>query len=88
MTRLPEDLPPKWRENMEQRRACLLRYESERPLSERKARAIALELVASIGDGEWECSVVQLDESRRDWEFRFKPHIDRVPRTRLRSVPS
>lgn len=82
MTTLPEDLPPKWRENMKHRRACLFHYESDRSLSVARARSIALELIADNGKGEWDCGVVQLDAGGRDWEFRFKPHVPAAPRPR------
>lgn len=87
MSTVPEYLPPKWRESMEQRRACLLHFKPDRPLSVRRARSIALELVATVGAGEWDCGVVQLDASGRDWEFRFKPHVPLPTRPQLRSVP-
>lgn len=80
MNGLPEHLPPKWLESMHQRRACLLHFESEKPLSPGRARFIALDLLASNGEGEWDCGVVQLDSGGCDWEFRFKPRVPPVDR--------
>lgn len=88
MTTLPEDLPPKWLESMQARRPCLFRFSCDRAIPISRARTVAQGLIDEHGDGEWDCDVVQLDRSRRDWEFRFKPRLPRVKRTRLRSVPN
>lgn len=82
MTPQSEDLPPKWQENMEQRRACLLRYESADALTVERARKVAEKLADKHGDGAWETNVVKLDSAGKDWEFRFKPELERVQRRR------
>jgi hypothetical protein len=77
-----EDLPPRWRDNMRERRACLFHYRCDRSLTADQAEAIALELIADNGTGRWHHSVVQLDTAGRDWEFRFKPRLANVVRLR------
>ena len=83
----PDYLPPRWRENMQCRRACLLRFDAERPLSTRQADALAAELAESHGEGDWDCTTVQLDGNGREWEFRFKPHVAPIRRQRWLSAP-
>lgn len=83
---LPDTLPPRWRDNMRQRRACLFHYRSERKLTEAQAESVALELIENNGEGRWEFSVVQLDASGSDWEFRFRPRLAKVVRMRTRTI--
>lgn len=82
MTSVPEDLPPKWRQNMQERRACLFHFEPDNPISARRARSIALELIVRTAEGEWACEVVQLDDDGRDWEFRYRPRRPRPRKAR------
>lgn len=81
-----DELPPRWCENMRERRACLFHYRCERSLTTRQAENVAQDLIASNGTGKWDCSVVRLDSVGRDWEFRFKPQTAKVIRFRSRTL--
>ena len=83
---LPAKLPPRWRDSMRLRRACLLHYQCERSLTARQAESVALELIEDNGEGRWHCMVVPLDASGRDWEFRFKPRLATATRPRIRTL--
>jgi hypothetical protein len=75
-----EGLPPRWRDNMRERRACLFRYRCDESLTPTEAESVAEELIADNGKGRWDFRVVQLDEGGCEWEFRFKPRLANVVR--------
>jgi len=81
-----DELPPRWRDNMRERRACLFHYRCERRLTVSQAESVAQDLIASNGTGEWDCRVVQLDAGGREWEFRFRPQAAKVIRFRSRTL--
>lgn len=84
--RLPDTLPPRWLDNMRERRACLFHYRCDGSLTAAQAESVALELIARNGTGRWDYNVVQLDAGGREWEFRFKPQLAKIVRMRSRTI--